>query len=78
MHANFKIMEQRENFVIIKDIGPWDKHISVTNDAEWVVQRLFRDNDIIEGQKLFYIDSEGQADEILIENGQFKGFAPGK
>jgi hypothetical protein len=28
-------------------------------------------------RQLFYIDTDGQMDELLVKNGQFAGFAPG-
>ncbi len=49
--------------------------MSVTNAAEQVVAELAP---ILNGRRLEYYDSEGQRDQILInEKGQFAGFAPG-
>jgi hypothetical protein len=61
----------------IRDLGPWDRHPTVTNVAEDVVAELFRNGRLTSGRRLFYEDSEGRRDEILIENGRFAGFAPG-
>jgi hypothetical protein len=72
--ANFHIIEQGPEHVCIEDIGPWDKHPSVTNDAEGVVERL---SCVLEGRRLFYLDSEGNRDELLVKDGKFAGFAPG-
>lgn len=73
--ANFDIVEN--NFpgpLIIKDIGPWDKFSTITNDVEGVVARLIGGNILKEHQKLFYYDSEGYLDEILVKDGKFIGF----
>jgi len=76
--SNYVVIE--EDFagidpVVIKDVGPWDKYLSVTNDAENVIEELFREGRLNEGQRLFYIDSNGLQDEILIKNRKFAGFA---
>jgi hypothetical protein len=77
-HANFIITESLQDRIVIKDIGPWDKHPTVTNDAEWVVSQLV-DADFPgpERSRLFYYDSEGHLDELLIQDGKFAGFKVG-
>jgi hypothetical protein len=62
--------------LVIKDIGPWTDHLSITNDAGGVVERLLRDGRLQPGQRLFYYDSEGGLDEMLVKDGKFAGFAP--
>jgi hypothetical protein len=66
-----------EEPLVIKDVGPWDRFATVTNDVEAVVEQLVANGDLPDGRRLFYIDSEGRKDEILVENGRFAGFAPG-
>lgn len=70
--AQFKILEATDTSVLIRDIGPWDQCLSVTNDAESVVQRLAP---ILGRRRLFYFDSEGDLGELKVENGKFAGFA---
>lgn len=65
------------HWIVIKDVGPWDQHPSVTNDAENVVRDLVAQGYLPEGRRLFYFDSDGRLDEILVKDGQFVGFAPG-
>ena len=78
LRANYKIVSKRSgNSVTIRDVGPWDRFMSVTNDAENVVEDLFRLGFLSEGERLFYYDSDDELDEIVIEDGQFKRFAPG-
>ena len=62
--------------LLIKDMGPWDKYKSVTNDAENVVKELISIGMLKSDQRLFYHDSTGRLDEILIKDGHFDGFAP--
>lgn len=64
--------------LIIRDLGPWDRHPTVTNDAEAVVAELASMFDLGRWAPLWYYDSEGELAELLIENGQFSGFAPVK
>ena len=79
--ANYIIVEddhQRGAALVIKDVGPWDQHPSVTNDAENVVQALAAQGYLPEGRRLFYYDSDGRLDELLVKDGKFVGFAPGR
>lgn len=69
----YKIIEQTKDYVLIRDIGPWDAHPSVTNGAEDVVAELAP---ILAGRRLEYFDSEGVRDQLLVKDGQFAGFAP--
>jgi hypothetical protein len=83
-HANYLIIvdlnlvqeKMFEDAIVLRDIGPWDEHMTVTNDAEYVVQQLVGSGTLASGQRLFYYDSEGQLDEIVVENGRFAGFRP--
>ena len=73
--AQFAIVDQTPFAMIIRDIGPWDRHFTVTNDAEGVVKRLAP---ILNGRRLFYFDSEGELGELLVKQSKFAGFAPVK
>jgi len=72
--ARFDIVKETEEYIIIQDLGPWDVHYTVTNDAEQVVKRLASH---LAGRRLFYMDSAGETDELLVRDGEFVGFAPG-
>ena len=74
--ANFKIVQCTAESLTIRDIGPWDRYPTVTNDAEGVVAALFAAGQLKPGQRLFYYDSEGDLDELLVAQGRFVGFAP--
>lgn len=64
--------------LVIRDVGPWDKFLTVTNAAEGVVEFLTGLALLPPGRKLFYYDSDGQLDELKVDaRGQFAGFAPG-
>ncbi len=78
-HANYLIVKEDEKrgLLLIKDMGPWDKHLSVTNDAEWVVQCLSVLGVLPKGRRLFYFDSEGEVAELLHAEGKFVRFGPG-
>lgn len=70
-HANYTIKTQDREQVTLEDIGPWDQHPTITNDAEWVVERVARS---LDGRRLFYIDSEGNKYELIVRSGRFFGF----
>jgi len=75
--ANYTIIKEEPDLIIIRDVGPWDQHPSVTNDAENVVKELAAQGKLPSGRRLFYYDSDGRLDELIIKDGQFVGFAPG-
>jgi hypothetical protein len=76
--ARYAIVRRAPNGdLTIKDLGPWDTYATITNDAEEVVRDLLASGQLMRGERLFYYDSEGWLDELLIVNGVFAGFAPG-
>ena len=77
--ANYTIEEDLEGRpLVIRDVGPWDAVPTVTNCAEAVVAELTQLGKLPTGRRLFYYDSEGSLDEILVkEYGRFAGFGPG-
>ena len=70
---NYVIVQDDADVLCIKDVGPWSKHLTVTNGAEIVVAELLEQ---LGGRRLEYIDSDGERDQILIEGGEFAGFGP--
>jgi hypothetical protein len=70
---NYRIIQSTEDVLVIQDIGPWDKHPTVTNAAEDVVAALAGR---LGARRLFYFDSEGERAEIIVRDGKFAGFAP--
>lgn len=75
--ANYEIVRVDADSLTIRDVGPWDKFMTVTNDVEAVVADLVAGGDLREGQRLFYYDSENCLDEIAVVDGKFAGFKPG-
>lgn len=71
--ARFRIEKFEVDRIVIRDLGPWDQHLSVTNDAEGVIRQLRP----APQQRVFYYDSMGQLDELVHEDGRFVRFAPG-
>ena len=48
--TNYEIKLCSDSFVLIKDIGPWGRYMTVTNAAEDVVEEL---NCLLNGRRLF-------------------------
>ena len=71
-HANYRVEVSARRYLIIRDIGPWDEHPTVTNDVEHVVKELAPD---LGDRRLVYFDSEMNATEIVVRDGQFHCFA---
>jgi len=76
--ANYVICweECTDSVLLIRDVGPHDRHPTVTNDADGVVKRLYAHGWLQDGKRLEYIDSQGNRDEIKHENGRFVTFIP--
>ena len=74
--ANFEIVqtESTPEILVIRDLGPWNRVGTITNDAEGVVERLVRAGQLPSGRRLLYYDSDGDKDEIRVKDGQFAGF----
>lgn len=70
---NYLFGESTPELLLIIDVGPWDKHPTVTNGAEDVVAQLAP---VLRGRRLEYIDSEGNRSQLLYDGAVFKGFAP--
>jgi len=75
--ANYVIVAVGPDRIVIRDVGPWHEYMTVTNDAENVVRELTVQDLLPAGRRLFYYDSDGRLDEILVKDGTFVGFAPG-
>ena len=75
-HALWTIIEEPfaggTSPLVIRDVGPWDQRLTITNDAEYVVERLAPR--LAEGQRLFYFDSENVLTELVVKEGKFAGF----
>ena len=77
--ANYNVILQVKSFVLIKDIGPHDQYLTITNAVEKVVKELVSNGKIQSSQRLFYLDSEGEMGEIefhIIDG--FQRFSPVK
>lgn len=73
--AKIQIAYSSVDFLVLRDLGPWDQFPTITNDAENVVARVAK---TLDGRRLFYIDSDGRIDELLVSDaGKFVGFAAG-
>lgn len=66
----------KDGFFVIRDIGG-GPFLSVTNDADRVVENVINLESYTPGQRLLYYDSDGNLDELKIKDGKFDGFAPG-
>lgn len=71
--ANYEIVEDTPEVLCLEDMGPWDKFLTVTNDADHVVEELLP---VLGNRRLEYYDSDGQRDQLLVKDGKFAGFAP--
>lgn len=72
--ASYVIERQSDTIIVIADVGTG---ITVTNDAEAVIQEM-HERGLLQTQQVLYYDSEGQLDELKHDGkGRFTGFAPG-
>jgi hypothetical protein len=70
--ALIEVVSRTENLILIRDL---DGPVSVTNDAEAVVQML-HEMSVLGNRTLRYIDTEGVESELVHDaNGRFVGFS---
>ncbi len=74
MKANYIIVKCTMAYVVLQDLGPWNKYATITNAAEKVVAEMLPQLGL---RRLLYYDSEEELTELLIKDGHFAGFAPG-
>ena len=74
LKSKFSIARCTEEYLYIIDCGGDTR--TVTNDADNIV-RFLSESYNLGNRRLIYRDSLGEIDEIIHENGQFKGFSCG-
>ena len=77
MKVVFDFVERKPGALTIRDVGSAQGKMSVTNDAEAVVEFLLHHKYLKPGQRLFYYDSEARLDELCFNAQGFTGFAVG-
>ena len=75
--ANYLIEVLTAERIVLRDVGPWDKYMTITNAADTVIEEVEQQIGI-GNRRVFYTDSEGEWTELLVEGGRFAGFAPGR
>lgn len=76
LKCNFVIEANYLTYLLVKDVGPWDKYKSITNDVENLVEFLY-ERGMLHSNKVFeYIDSEGEKCRIQHLDGKFVSFSP--
>lgn len=69
--ANYHVVVKTDAYMVLRDVGPWSRYPTITNDAERVLEDL---RPILGGRRLFYYDSEGELTEICYDLGRFVRF----
>jgi hypothetical protein len=75
IHAVFDVIKETQDFIFIKDMGH-NSHLTITNDANFVLSKLEAEYGI-DRRRVFYMDSDGNIDEIEHRGVHFTGFKPG-
>ena len=71
--SKYSMVDSGETFVLLQDWGPWDKHKTITNDAEMVVKEQAALG--LGERRLFYHDSDNDLTELVHDgNGGFIDF----
>jgi hypothetical protein len=73
--ANYSIICNVKNALIIQDDGPWDDYKTITNDVEYVVNELYTSGLLNNNKVLLYVDSDNELAIIRHCSGQFLEFA---
>lgn len=70
--ANYEIVERDAEKVVLRDLGPWSQHPTITNDAEQVVEETHQ---VTGNRRLLYYDSDGELTELVHDGPRFVRFA---
>ena len=73
LKAHYTIHAVAHDRVLLRDTGDWTIHQTVTNDVENVVKDLATKVNL-KDKRIFYIDSENEFTEIIVENNEFVKF----
>jgi hypothetical protein len=77
MKAEWEVLKHESGkYIFIRDIGH-NSGRSVTNDAEYVIEQLYIEEEITDETRIFYEDSEGMVDEILHSGKKLTGYKAG-
>lgn len=71
--ANYEIIKETIDLLLIRDLGLHDKYLTITNGTEQVVAELAPR---LGNRRLEYIDSKGERTQIIVRDDKFAGFAP--
>lgn len=77
MKSNYIVISSDPEKVVLRDLGPWNTYMTITNDAENVVQHLYEMGAVREGTRIYYYDSDNELTELRHEDGAFIGFGRG-
>jgi hypothetical protein len=78
LKADFSLVMNTPDWVLIRDNAVEKQTMSVTNDAENVVRFLKDKAILISNSILYYIDTDGRVDILKHDgNGNFTGFKAG-
>jgi len=78
LSANFSLINKTPNWILIEDNTNISQSISVTNDAENVVEFLYHEGLLPSNVILFYIDTIGSVDILEHDGkGNFTSFKSG-
>jgi len=71
--SNWTVEEVNDQHITLRDLGPWDEYMTITNDIESVIKDL---SSSIAGRRVFYYNNNEELNEVVIKNGEFSGFYP--
>lgn len=74
LRSNFQVVSQDSLQMTLRDLGPWDQFMTITNNAEDVV-RYCHEKLCLGDRRLQYEDSEGVLTELLHDGPVFRGFS---
>lgn len=76
LKSKFEVQLVGKNFILITDDAVKEQTMSVTNDAENVVEYLTEYHEL-GNKRIFYEDTDGMVDELVHEKSTFTGFKMG-
>lgn len=72
--ALYRIVSSNEHSITLQDCGDHRHNLTITNDAEGVIQRLAEGGHLAGGRRVLYHNSMGLLSELLHDGERFAGF----
>jgi hypothetical protein len=77
MRAKYEIMYEGNDLLLLNDLAEQYDTMSITNDAEGVIEHLTDYHNLSNSTLVYYVDTMGCVDQLQHKDGEFTKFKSG-